>query len=365
MIEQLHERAQTEDVMRASSHRRGLLLRPAVGLINPHRHGTGLPTTNQRDRVYPDVPTNRRRKMMRIRLALLTTFCAAAMAAPSSTAPAVAVRVSPLVGSIASCGTAGQGLKADAYTPAYRTYDDFVIDSGNAPDFCAGEFVTNDNHVITLGMHVDNRLGLESGDAYAVLLDTDRNAGTGGGGTGAEYKVALDSSGARLEHWNGTIFDPASAVQLPLEWVSGYGPELRFERGAIGDPSAFDFVLVSAKGQEGDRAPDAGSWTYPITPFTLGMSPLSLGRARAGRRFTAIAQVLRSDFNLPLTEGRIACAARLSGRSIAGKGRLDQGGLVVCTWALPKKARGKRLSGRVTVTFQGVGARRSFSVRVR
>jgi hypothetical protein len=305
--------------------------------------------------------------MMRIdpiRLAFLATLCAAVVVAPSSTAPAVAARGNPLAGSGASCGPAGHGLKADSYKPAYRTYDDFIEDSGNAPDFCGGEFVTNDNQVIRLGIHVDNRSGFGSGDAYAVLLDTDRNAGTGGGGTGADYEIALDSGGALLEHWNGTIFDPASAVRLPLEWVSDYGPELLFERGAIGDPSGFDFVLVSANGQEGDRAPDAGSWTYTITPFTLGMSPLSLGRARPGRRFTARTVVFRSDFNVPLTEGRIACAARLSGRSIAGTGRFASS-LVVCTWALPKGTRGKRLFGSVAVTFQGVVARQRFSVRVR
>jgi hypothetical protein len=264
----------------------------------------------------------------------------------------------------AACRTADRGLTALSYSPAYRTYDDEIEDSGSAPDFCAEELVTNDNDVITLGIHAHNRSGFQPGDTYTVYLDADRDGSTGGGGSGAEYQIAFDGAGAQLEHWNGSVFDPASAVRLPLGWAPGYGPVLLFRRGAIGNPSGFNFVLVSANGGDGDRAPDTGSWSYTQTPFMLTVKSLALGPPRAGRPFTARALVLRSDFDVPLTEGRIACGAKLAGRPIAGKGRFASN-RVVCSWGLPKNARGKRLSGSVAVTFEGAVARRSFSVRVR
>jgi hypothetical protein len=265
----------------------------------------------------------------------------------------------------ASCGSGAQSRVLDTYTPALRTYDDDIEDSGVAPDFCATQFMTNDNHVITIGIHAHNRSGFESGDSYGVYLDTDRNAATGGGGVGAEYEIVFDAPRtAKLEHWNGTAFDAASATSIPMVWVPDYGPLLRFLRSAIGDPVGFNFVLSSTNGADSDRAPDAGSWSYTRRAFALKMRPLSVGAARAGKAFTVRTLVVRSDFDEPLDQGKIGCAARLSGHRLASKGRFT-GGRVACTWRLPKSARGKRLSGSVSVAYQGVRVKRAFSVRVR
>ncbi len=65
-----------------------------------------------------------------------------------------------------------------------------------------------------------------------------------------------------------------------------------------------------------------------------------------------------------LDEGKIGCAARLSGHALAGNGKFANG-RVVCTWRLPKNARGKRLSGTLSAALQGARATRRFSVRVR
>ncbi len=123
-------------------------------------------------------------------------------------------------------------------------------------------------------------------------------------------------------------------------------------------------VFLNTNGQDGDRAPDAGSWSYSLSPFALKIKSLSVGPALRGRLFTAAALVMRSDFDIPLTEGTIGCAAKLSGRSFAGKGRFARS-RATCMWRLPKGAGGNRLGGTVSVTFQGVKAKRSFSVRVR
>jgi len=268
-------------------------------------------------------------------------------------------------GAAASCGNGVQQRVFDAYVPALRTYDDDIEDSGNAPDFCAAEFVTNDNHTITMGIHAHNRSGFENGDSYGVYLDTDRNPATGGGGVGAEYEIVFDAPrSAKLEQWNGTMFDAALARALPLAWVPDYGPVFVFLRTAVGAPAGFDFVLTSANGLDTDRAPDTGSWSFTVQPLTLKMKPLSVGPARAGQWLTVRARVLRSDYDEPLVEGKIGCAAKLSGHLRAGKGRFAAA-RAVCSWRLPRNARGKRLTGTVSVAYQGVLVKRSFSVRVR
>jgi hypothetical protein len=250
------------------------------------------------------------------------------------------------------------------YTRALRTYDDAIEDSGNSPDFCAAEFITNDNRVITIGIHAHNRSGFVAGDTYGVYLDTDSNPTTGGGGVGAEFEVVFDSPLGQLERWDGTTFEASGAQPVPVLWVPDYGPVLVLLRSFIGNLAGFNAVFVSSNGADTDRAPDTGSWTYAVQPFALKVKSLALSPARAGHLFAARAVVLGSDFDAPVDEGRIACTARASGRAIRGKGRFAHS-RVICTWRLPARARGKRLSGVLSVVDQGARTARPFAVRVR
>ena len=266
--------------------------------------------------------------------------------------------------STASCQRAGRTLAAATRAASPTTYDDFIGDSGSAPDFCASEFVTNDDETLTIGIHAHNRSGFTPGDNYRIFLDTDQNPSTGGGEIGAEYEITFDGSGAKLNHWSGASFDPVSTSPLPIQWANGYGPILAVRRVDLGSPSGFNFALVSANGQDGDRAPDAGTWSYTLTPLELDVKSLSHGTARAGRPFTARMLVMRSDFDVVLREGTIGCAANLAGQPLRGTGTFTHG-RIACTWHLPKNARGKQLSGSVAITFQDVDADHRFSVRVR
>jgi len=79
--------------------------------------------------------------------------------------------------------------------------------------------------------------------------------------------------------------------------------------------------------------------------------------------YVAAMDVERSDFEIALEEAAIRCAAT-GGRFLVGRGAfVDE--RVACRWRVPKNAGGKRLAGSVAVTFQGVTAKRGFSVRVR
>jgi hypothetical protein len=252
---------------------------------------------------------------------------------------------------------------AAAYKPAYRTYDDLIEDAGDAPDFCAGELVTNDSTTITIGVHAHNRDGFQQGDSYTMYLDTDQNPATGGAGLGAEFAITFSGPTAVLAHWNGTTFEPTSA-SVPVEWVDGYGPVLVFEQSTIGNPAGFNLVMTSANGPDGDRAPDAGSWTFELTPLALEIKTLSLAPARAGYRFQVQALVLRSDFDAPLMEGTIGCTATIAGHRLSAKSKFAHN-RAICAWRLPRSARARHLTGAISVTFEGVAVKRSFSRTVR
>jgi len=258
-----------------------------------------------------------------------------------------------------ACTYVGSAIEG---TASVTKYDDPIQDSGAAPDYCAGEMVTNDNEDVTFGIHAHNREAIQNGDSYSVYLDTDLNPDTGGV-VGAEYELTLTIDGAELDRWNGAAFESVPDSPVWMRWQDEYGPVLDVPVEEIGNPGGFNFVFTSALGSDSDRAPDAGSWSYARTPLALDAAPLSLGSARAGRAFTARMLVTRSDLNVPLTEGAIACRATASGRRLAGTGAFT-GDRAACTWRVPKNAHGKRLTGSVSIRFQGVTASRSFSLHV-
>jgi hypothetical protein len=261
---------------------------------------------------------------------------------------------------------------SQAGASSLHSYDDHIEDVVSAPDVCAMNFVTNDNEgTITMALHIHDRSRFSAGDSYRVFFDTDSNAATGslaahGIPAGAEFELELVPTGpGNLRRWNGAASEPV-VTQAPIfsEWIDGWGPVLVLNRRDLADAQAFRFVFVTANGADVDLAPDFDMWAYELSPLRLTAGPLKLGPASAGTRFVALMSVERSDFEIALDEGRIGCAARVAGKSLAGRGSFVAE-RVACSWRIPATARAKRLSGRVSVTYQGVTAARSFSVRVR
>ncbi len=249
-------------------------------------------------------------------------------------------------------------------------YDDYIEDVVSAPDICASNVVTNDNLAITLGVHIHDRAAFAPSDSYRIHVDVDANPATGapaeaGPLTGTEYVIDVADGTSSLSAWNGSLF--AQVVRQPeisTAWLDGYGPVLEIDRLALGNPTSFNLVVSTGNGADRDLAPDSGSWPYVVTPLRLTPGKLLLGPARAGKPLVAAMEVERSDFEIPLDEGAIACRGTFAGKTLVGRGRFA-GEIVTCAWRIPKDARGKRASGSVAVTFQGVTAKRSFAVRVK
>jgi hypothetical protein len=249
-------------------------------------------------------------------------------------------------------------------------YDDHIEDVVSAPDICASNVVTNDNVAITFGVHIHDRTAFAPSDSYLIHVDVDSNPATGAPAeaaplTGTEYMIDVADGASTLSAWNGSSF--AQVVPQPeisSGWLEDYGPVLEIDRVALGSPTSFNMVVSTGNGADRDLAPDSGAWSYAVTPLQLTPGRLLLGPALAGKPLVAAMQVERSDFEIPLDEGAIACRGTLAGRKLVGRGRFA-GEIVTCVWHIPKDARGKRASGSVAVTFQGVTAKRSFAVRVK
>ena len=92
-------------------------------------------------------------------------------------------------------------------------------------------------------------------------------------------------------------------------------PERRF-----GSPASFNVALSTANGTDRDLAPDSGSWAYVVTPLALKAGRIALSSARAGRPFAAAMEVTRSDFEIALDEGSIACRGSIAGKKLPGEG---------------------------------------------
>lgn len=249
-------------------------------------------------------------------------------------------------------------------------YDDYIEDVQSAPDICSANLVTNDNETVTIAMHIHDRFDFAAGEVYSVVLDTDSNAATGGtadsGATaGAEYVIDVTEGAASLRKWTGSTFELVTPQrEILTAWIDALGPALRFDRADIGDTPSFQFRLMTSNGADIDLAPDAGGWSYALSPLALTAERFSISPARAGKPFVAELLVVRSDFEIPLEEGAVACTAKVGGKPLAGRGTFgDQ--RVACRWRVPKAARGKQLRGSVAVTFQGVTVKRPFAVRVR
>src|SRR5262245_19240364 len=194
-----------------------------------------------------------------------------------------------------------------------RVYDDRIGDVATAPDICGGNIVTNDNVSVTFGMHVHDRFAFEPFDSYSVLVDADSSDRTGAvTAGGAEFVIDVSGRTSALTVWNGSEFELAVPQPgIATGWVSAYGPVVQVEREALGDPRSFNVMFESRNGSDWDRAPDTGSWAYEVRPLELTAGKVSVGRARAGRPLRASMRVLRSDLDVPLSDGAVRCSASL------------------------------------------------------
>jgi hypothetical protein len=242
-------------------------------------------------------------------------------------------------------------------------YADPAGDNGPDADIGAVSVTSGSDGYVHVRLTIANMPALTTPGSVVVGLDTDRSASTGSAG-GADYLiiVILDDASSALAKWDGSTYGIANLAQGDLRYLISSGSiEFLIRPAAIGNPTSFGFWAAAATGDleedRFDRAPDSGNWLFepppppPPPPAAVTVEAVDVdflpAAPRAGRLFRpAVVRIELSNGKWVLVSS-YRCVATLGGRPLIGKGR---GG---CTFALPKKSKGKRLVVTLFVTYKG------------
>jgi hypothetical protein len=271
---------------------------------------------------------------------------------------------------------AGVALAAALVTSAYaataaRFFEDPAGDSGAAPDITEVQVGTDvvAGHVV-MWVTSENRTEYGADDYGYVYLDTDLNHETGATNrAGAEFAIEFDDTGADLWSWNGTDWQRVPAPTLRgwfLESAKGY--RIQIHPSDLGGPRAFNFYVVTLAGDAGDVAPDLEEdvWTYSLETGRLQLTKEDAGasKARAGQLFTVIVVAGREDTFELLGTGRITCSLRIGKTALRPVGSRFVEEIAGCSWRLPRTARGKKLTAKITVSYGGASVSHAVTTTV-
>ena len=282
-----------------------------------------------------------------------------------------AITLTALVGVASVVALAGAGASG-----AVGRYTDRPGDAGPAADITEISVAsdTSGQIVFTIG----TTSAPDAGNRFLLLgLDTDVNPATGmPNSLGAEYLFGVDAEGYGFGRWTGAAWDWDTPYTTVRVFTNGRGATISVNRSELGGTQSFNFWVRSVQpsgligGEDSyDDAPDDGGFNYTLAAGGPDIREVAVKTTpeagpRAGRPFSVVPQRLLlpasgamiTEFPAPES---YSCKARLAGKAIGGKG---VGG---CTFAIPKKAKGKRLAVRLTVTYQGATKTVSLDYKVR
>jgi hypothetical protein len=208
-----------------------------------------------------------------------------------------------------------------------------------------------------VGIQLANNDDLSSAGVL-VLFDTDRNPPTGNQ-LGAEYEILVTQSAWAFLKWDGSQMSPFSHQPVVVGRTAG-ALAIAFCSCDLGTQS-FNFGVGAVRGNDVDIAPDNGVWSFPqpLTAISFASILVSPLVPKAGKRFTVTVMGAKLDSDEIVMPDSYSCTATLAGRVLKGSGT---GG---CSWALPKKARGKKLVVDATVSYKGASDTFEASYKVR
>lgn len=248
------------------------------------------------------------------------------------------------------------------------TYADKSGDSGSAGDI-TGIRVTGDKASGQLSFLIGgSNLSTSSNDLTILFIDSDANPSTGNADLlGVDYVFELDDTTYDFEHWDGSdwVDTPYSTVR-----INGGGSALAISvnRSELGNTSELNLWVRSLNmvDKKTDDAPDDGAYNYSIDANGPDIQSIALKTApatgpRHGKRFV----VTPAGLKLPAGEASDAqpdsytCAAKLGQRALRGTGTGS------CTFAVPKKGKGKQLRLTLTVRYEGASKSFPYNFKVR
>jgi hypothetical protein len=276
-----------------------------------------------------------------------------------------------------------------AVTANSTTYTDSTGEDPAAPDITTIVVSNDDAGIVSFKINISNRPQLGQ-DMYMILfVDSDNNTSTGAPDlAGVDYAFELIRGEINLFKWDGTGFtrrfgDP-SAVTLSFAYQAGI--TVRISAAELGNTARFNFIVEVDSGiafdpvtgapdftnAKSDVAPGGGAGLFPYT-VTIAKPTLLVRRftttpaaaPAAGKQFTMRLVTARSDTGAVIQNGRVTCVGRAGTTRLRAQLARVVGGAAVCTWLIPKGAKGKTFRGSVAVSFEGLNASRSISRRIR
>jgi len=270
-----------------------------------------------------------------------------------------------------------------------KTFPDPAGDSGAVPDITQVT-ISNDNAgLLTFAVAIGNRTELAAEEFVQMYLDTDANHETGDR-NGMDYAVQMGASAGPgiFARWTGagTGFGGSgyTTIQNSGTFTASWTALPRFivSQTELGDTTHFSFFARTARGStpDLDDAPDGEDlWEYTLDiPLLFKSLALVPNVPRAGKVFRARMGVRTNTSQ----QQPVRCQARVGGKPLRGRGSwfsivivqpqpgpiqvaTDLRAILTCEWQVPRNARGKRLSGSISATNDGVTVTRALSSRVR
>ncbi|MFL6021582.1 MAG: hypothetical protein ACJ74A_10610 [Gaiellaceae bacterium] len=247
-----------------------------------------------------------------------------------------------------------------------------------APDVTDVTVSNDDRGLITFRVTVSNRSALGPDDVVAIPFATNTPGRAGVRDDGVGFVIGLDgANGPFLLRWNGAdMIEPrprprsvSGSFAGGVATISVRQDDLApgFPARALPTKVVFYVLGILFGGSDvvaEDEAPNGSdeAWSYDVVqPRRLVVSYFrTSATVKAGATLTAELGGAWSDDGRAAKPSRLSCRAVVGGRALKVTVRGS-----ACTWAVPANARGKIVSGRVTVTNGSFSVTRSFTARVR
>jgi hypothetical protein len=277
---------------------------------------------------------------------------------------------------------AGALSSSSRATTNTQSFADSTGEDANAPDITSIDVSNTDAGLITFHVAISNRPTLTDDMTVLVYLDTDANPATGDAQSlGAEYVVEVDPGVVSLYKWDGTTYQNAPSATTLTYGYDATGATVHLGIQDIGGTKLINFDVIALSGittdasgnadftnAHADLAPDAGHGFYNysvITKLTLKQTAFAYTPkpAKAGARETATLAATESDTSGPVAKASVTCVATIKGVRLAATHSLANG-VASCFWKVPKTAKGKTLTGKITITLKGTTLAHGFTTKI-
>jgi hypothetical protein len=252
------------------------------------------------------------------------------------------------------------------------TYTDATGDAGTAADITSVVVSNDAGNRVTFRVNVV-KLVVPSDGTILIAIDSDHSAATGYHGVDYLFIGDLSTNSFMLGRWDGSDFVDAGAASATAS-TDTTGLTFAVNSSDLGMTTAFSFWARTVQGRDvaagnHDDAPDTGVWDYQLgsgAPLSLSVGITTVSKARAGKPFIAVIEVIRSDgADTTLTQDDVSCAAKIGAAPLNARSAVGLGPAASCGWILPKKSHGKRLRASVTVELDGATVTKTFTKRIR